>query len=83
MARVGWGMQLCSAQKQEKRANLWWIDDCSKGVHVVHAQIGDGESAATHLIWTQFALFSLQCVLLVSNSLARGYNVKQHHINLA
>ena len=43
----------------EGSADLWWVDDSCKGVHIVHAKVGDGEGATTHLLRPQLALLCL------------------------
>ena len=42
------------------KPDLRSIDDSREGVHIVHAQIGDGESPPAHLIRLQLALLCLQ-----------------------
>jgi len=39
--------------------DLRWVDDSREVVNVVHAQIGDGESAACHLSRAQLAFLGL------------------------
>lgn len=45
--------------KSAPLTDLWHVDDGREGVHVVHAQVGDGEGASTHLIRLQLALLGL------------------------
>ncbi len=42
-----------------KAGYLGRVDDSGEVVHIVHAQIGDGEGAASHLMWTQLAILGL------------------------